>query len=199
MEDTQIKTVQMAELAREAGINHHTFLTRRTGRRFLPLLESIAQDLADWEAFVLDFDGVEIMDASFADEVFSTVALGRSRRIHRYGCIILHALEDASLENLDMALSSRTVREIGLRNCVFPVHNQGFGTKLIGKSEGHVQTSFEVLKQHTHLTARELAELLNLDIAAASTRLKVLFDLGLATRIEEREGQVKQFIYTWPL
>ena len=154
---------------------------------------------ADSDALVLDFEGIDIMDASFADEVFSTLALNRSRRINRYGCIILEALEDASLENLDMALSSRTVRETGLRNCVFPVHSQRFGAKLIGKSEGHVQSSFELLMQHWRLTARELAELLDLDIAAASTRLKVLFDLGLTTRTEEREGRIKQFTYTWPL
>jgi DNA-binding transcriptional ArsR family regulator len=199
MDEMQVKTVRMVELAHQAGLDQRTLLTRRTGRRFLPLLEALVQDRADSDALVLDFEGIDIMDASFADEVFSTLALNRSRRINRYGCIILEALEDASLENLDMALSSRTVRETGLRNCVFPVHSRHFGTKLIGKSEGHVQSSFKLLMQHRCLTARELAELLNLDIAAASTRLKVLFDLGLATRTEEREGQVKQFIYSWPL
>jgi hypothetical protein len=199
MDETQLKTAKMVELARQAGLDHRTLLTRRTGRRFLPVLEALMRDLADTNALLLDFDEVEIMDASFADEVFSTLAVNRSRRINRGGCVILEALESASLENLEMALSSRTVRETGLRNCVLPTHNRRYGTKLVGKSEGHVQTSFELLVQHRRMTARELADVLKLDIAAASTRLKVLFDLGLATRIEEREGQVKQFIYAWPL
>jgi DNA-binding transcriptional ArsR family regulator len=199
MDETQVKIALVAELAYRAGLDHCTLVTRPIGRRFLPILESLVQDLADSNAVILDFGEIDIMDASFADEVFSTLAVRRSRRIHRGRCIILEALEGASLENLDMALSSRTVRETGLRNCVFPVHSRQYGTKLAGKSEGHVQTSFELLTQHRQLTARTLADTLDLDIAAASTRLKVLFDLGLATRAEERDGQVKQFVYTWPL
>src|SRR5262245_60388155 len=110
MDEAQLNRVKMTELARQAGLDHHSLLTRHTGRRFLPVLEVLVQDLADSNALLLDFAEVEIMDASFADEVFSTLAVNRSRRIHRGGCVILESLEGASLENLDMALSSRTVR-----------------------------------------------------------------------------------------
>lgn len=199
MDEVQVKTIFVVELAKQAGLSPHTLVTRPIGRRFLPLLQSLVGDLADSDALVLDFINVEIMDASFADEVFSHLAVNRSRRAYRGGCLVLANMDSANLENLDMALSSRTVRETGLRNCVLPIHDKRYGTQLVGKSEAHVQASFELLVKQRHFTARELADSLNLDIAAASTRLKVLFDLGLATRIEERDGQVKQFIYRWPL
>ncbi|HMQ30025.1 MAG TPA: hypothetical protein PKD53_04820 [Chloroflexaceae bacterium] len=198
--ETQTTTIiRMTELARKAGIVPDSLVTRPVGRHFLPLLEAVLGNLSDSQACVLDCSDIQIMDASFADEVFGPLTVSRSRRQSRSGCLILDGLEGSNLDNLDMALSSRTVRESGLRNCVLPVRNVQQGTILVGKCEAHVQGTFELLTRHRQLTARELTDILELDIAAASTRLKVLFDLGLATRIEERDGQVKQFVYTWPL
>lgn len=199
MEAPNVKTVKMTKLAYEVSATSDSLVTRPVGRRFLPVLEAILRNLADSQACVLDCSDVRILDASFADEVFGVLTVSRSRRQQRGGCVILDRLEDANLDNLDMALASRTVRETGLRNCVMPVRTARDGVRLVGKCEAHVQRTFKLLIEHRQLTARELADALTLDIAAASTRLKVLFDLGLATRIEERDGQVKQFVYTWPL
>lgn len=199
METSNVTAFKMTELAREVSGNPDSLVTRPVGRRFLPILEAILTNLPDSQACVLDCVDVRILDASFADEVFGVLAVSRSRRQRQGGCVILDKLEDANLDNLEMALASRTVRETGLRNCVMPTRTAREGIRLVGKCEAHVQHTFALLVKHRQLTARELAEILALDIAAASTRLKVLFDLGLATRLEERDGQVKQFIYTWPL
>lgn len=199
METSNVTAFKMTELARKVSGTPDSLVTRPVGRRFLPILEAILTNLPDSQACVLDCVDVRILDASFADEVFGVLAVSRSRRQRRGGCVILDKLEDANLDNLEMALASRTVRETGLRNCVMPTRTAQEGIRLVGKCEAHVQHTFVLLVEHRQLTARELAEVLALDIAAASTRLKVLFDLGLATRLEERDGQVKQFVYTWPL
>jgi DNA-binding transcriptional ArsR family regulator len=199
MEASNMISIRMTELAREVSRTPDSLVTRPVGRRFLPLLEAILTDLLDSQACVLECGEVRIMDASFADEVFGVLTVSRSRRQRRGGCVILDGLEDANLDNLEMALASRTVRETGLRNCVMPVRTTRHDIRLAGKCEAHVQRTFELLAEHRQLTARELADVLALDIAAASTRLKVLFDLGLATRVEERDGQIKQFVYSWPL
>ncbi|GAB4193665.1 MAG: hypothetical protein OHK0022_08780 [Roseiflexaceae bacterium] len=199
METSTVKRTSLTELAQKAGITTYSLVTRPVGRQFLPILETLLAGLPDSQACVLEYSDVHMMDASFADEVFGALAVTRARRQSRGGCLILDGLESSNLDNLDMALKSRTVRETGLRNCVLPVRNSQREVVLAGKFEAHVQQSFELLVRHRQLTARELADILTLDIAAASTRLKVLFDLGLATRIEERDGQVKQFVYIWPL
>ena len=199
METSTVTHTGMTELAQRAGISSHSLVTRPVGRQFLPVLEALLSSLSDSQACVLEYSDLQIMDASFADEVFGALAVSHARRQRRGECLILDGVTSSNFDNLEMALMSRTVREAGLRNCVLPVRDTQREIALAGKSEAHVHQTFQLLVQQKQLTARELADILTLDIAAASTRLKVLFDLGLATRIEERDGQVKQFVYMWPL
>lgn len=138
------------------------------------------------------------MDASFADEAFGSLAVTRPRP-RNLGCLLLRSLDPSSRDNLELALQSRPTRDRGIRNCVLPVIGQADDLRLVGKTEDSVAETFQFLRQHRLLTARELASVLAIDIAAASTRLKVLFDLGLACRVEDRDAQGKLFRYGFPL
>jgi hypothetical protein len=97
-----------------------------------------------------------------------------------------------------MALETRPDREPPeqerLRNAVLVIQEQG-KLRLIGKFEEHVRESFELLSNRQQLSARDLAELRELSLSAASTRLKTLADLGLAVRVELRDEQGKQYMY----
>lgn len=186
-------------LAVQAKIDTPALVTREYGRRFRPLLEDIIKHMADDMIVVLDFVGIELMDASFADEVFGTIAAARARRKMLGGRLVLRSLDETSLENLHLALLSRPQIESGLRNCAALVMKSSERLELVGKVEGHVAQTFEMLQGRKQLTARELADELKLDIGAASTRLKVLHDLGLAVRIELRDEQGKLFSYQLPV
>ena len=192
-------TLQVAQISKEMGLLNDLLVTRPTGRHFQSLVKEVLEK-PTLQTVILDFAGIRLMDASFADEVFGNIASERSRREATYTtALFLRSLEEASLENLDMALSSRTRREKNLRNSVIP-HIQPDNTiKLLGKWEKHVEETFTLLVQKIQLTTHELVDLLKIDIGAASTRLKVLYDLGLASRSETRNTDDKQYIYCLPL
>jgi predicted transcriptional regulator len=80
-------------------------------------------------------------------------------------------------------------------------HNNNINLMTLPKSnqkkkttEEHVRQTFDLLNRHEELNTRQVADILNLPITAASIRLKGLADLGLALRTEIRDNQGKQFI-----
>ena len=196
-----MRIVMLNRMAQDAGIAAGILATRLNGQRFFPLFADMLRQLPPDQGLLVDGTGVAILDASFADEVFGGVASGRAHADWKGRCFALCGLSDDNVKNIQFALDSRAVHSSGLRNCVLPVVN-GTDHKpaalLIGKVEGHVRESFAtLLRQHT-LTARTLADSIGLDIHAASTRLKVLHDLGLATRAEMRDGHGREYVYGWP-
>lgn len=190
--------LSLTDIAREITPIPSLLATRLAGKRFWELLQVRLQESVADAVIVLSFAGVDVMDASFADEVFGTLAARRARKDISFGPVILIAANETCIENLKMALGTRADRESPererLRNCVLPMLKDE-KMVLIGKFEDHVSQSFELLSKHHTLTARDLADVLKLNLNAASTRLKTLADLGLARRIEIRDAQGKQFVY----
>lgn len=184
------------ELAKRAGFDSYNLVTRTRGEQFLPILLSVLADYPD-ELVKLDFSDVSLMTASFADAVFGALASQRASRQAPNTCLILEAV-DVHLEEIAFALISRPEREKKLRNCIVPVRLHSGEITLVGKAEGHVTQTFAALRTHKQLTARTLADNFGLEIGAASTRLKVLYDLGLAQREEIRDTIGKQYTYVWP-
>jgi len=191
--------LRLADIAREITSFPSLLATRLAGKRFWEQLQTRLREPDTDAVTVLSFAGVEVMDASFADEVFGTLAAQRARKDVTFGAIILVDANETCIENLKMALETRADRESPererLRNCVLPIFIKDDEIALIGKFEDHVLQSFELLSKHKTLTARDLADVLKLNLNAASTRLKTLADLGLARRIEIRDTQGKQFVY----
>ncbi len=186
-------------LAETAGIAPgEVLVTRAYGRRFLEALDAVLHEMPAETVILLDFQGVKIMDASFVDQVFSTLAVRYAKRVGLRHYLMLRTLSPHLLENLDITLSSRPQREPGLHNCVLPFVDPEGRVELVGKAEGHVRETFELLRARRRLGARDVADAFGLEIHAASVRLKVLYDLHLAARTEEPELHVKQFIYLWP-
>jgi hypothetical protein len=193
-----VTVLSLTGIAREITPIPSLLATRLAGKRFWEQLQvRLREPIAD-AVIVLSFAGVDVMDASFADEVFGTLAARRARKDISFGPVILIDANETCIENLKMALETRADRESPeqerLRNCVLPMLKDE-EMVLIGKFEDHVSQSFEQLSKHGTLTARDLADILKLNLNAASTRLKTLADLGLAHRVEIRDAQGKQFIY----
>jgi predicted transcriptional regulator len=197
-ERVTVLILHLAAIAREITSFPSLLATRLVGKRFWDQLQSRLCEPDTDALFVLSFAGVEVMDASFADEVFGTLAARRARKDVSFGPVMLVDANETCIENLKMALETRADRESPeldrLRNCVLPMLKDEQMT-LIGKFEDHVLQSFELLSKHKTLTARDLGDVLKLNLNAASTRLKTLVDLGLALRTEIRDAQGKQFVY----
>ncbi|MCL4733117.1 hypothetical protein KJZ71_04955 [Patescibacteria group bacterium] len=185
----------IAQITQTIGMEDDFLVSRLTGKNFAAKLQEILQNFPEEVVALLDFSAVDLMDGSFADEVFGTIAAARGRRQLFIAPFILVSLNAMSLDNLEQALLSRPVREESLRNCVVPVKSEDGEISLVGKFEEHVQQTFTLLNSSGELTTREVAKELDLGTAAASTRLKALYDLGLALRLEVRDDQGKSFVY----
>lgn len=188
--------------AKIGGVNPTILATRPVGEQFFGLLKPRLAEFPEG-VILVDFAGVEIMDGSFLDEVFGTLAAHHTQHVPPNRCLLLRELSETGIDNLQMVLRSRPEREerktgVKIHNCVLPVLISTGQIELIGPVQGHVQETVELLRAHQELTARQLAAMLNLDIHAASTRLKVPYDLGLALREEEAEPHGKQYQYRWP-
>lgn len=194
--------------------------TREQGKSVVLVLQEMLRAGGGNRVIAISFEGIDFMEASFADEVFVSLAVARVRKelTERAALFFLTHLNDVHLENLAMALDTRPDREElakqsqlqgqeqgrgqgrgreKLRNCVLPIQLEASAKlQLLGKMEEHVRQTFDLLNRHGELNTRQVADTLNLPINAASTRLKVLADLGLALRTEIRDSQGKQFIYS---
>lgn len=198
-----MRELSVTALAAQIAGDHPTILaTRPVGEQFFGLLKPRLAEMPEG-VMVVDFAGVEIMDGSFLDEVFGTLAAHHTQHVPPNRCLLLRGLSETGMDNLQMVLRSRPEREerktgIKIHNCALPALLPTGQIELIGPVQGHIQETVELLRAHQTLTARQLADLLDLDIHAASTRLKVPFDLGLALREEEAEPHGKQYRYRWP-
>ena len=200
--DPSRKIANARALAQQLGREGDVLTSRHFGSDFLVALKALLSSTPLSSILVLSFDGVEFMDGSFPDEVFATLSAARSRREIEASPMVLVDVNESCLDSLQYALQSRPEREknLGLRNCALPLQeNEGDRTSLtlVGKWEDHVEQTFEILRTEVTLNARQLADTMKLSIPAASTRLKVLYDLGLALRSEMRDAQGKQFVYHW--
>ena len=193
-----METLHLSELVRNITPITSILATRFTGKRFWELFEARLSDFNMDDIVFVSFAGVDIMDVSFADEVFARIATMRARKEFSYCYLILSDLNETCEDDLQAALTTRIDREPSdqpnLRNCVLMVQTDD-QLKLVGKYENHVRESFSLLMRAKELTARDLAQSLNISLNAASTRLKSIADLGLAHRVEMRDEQGKQYIY----
>jgi hypothetical protein len=182
--------VQMIALATDLS---NTFTGRSAGIRFG---QDLRASLKHLETAVIDFAGVSLMDATFATEAFAGLAADRSRREFIGGALLLTHLNTTSFDNLDMALNAYAARAWRLRNCCILVQ-QGPGLTLAGKYEDTVLDTLKMLTSLLELRTSDVMRERSIHPNAASTRLKTLHDLGLATRHEERDEQGRQFVYRW--
>ena len=189
------KVVNIGSLTDSIGIEGDYLTSRPDGRLFYTHLVDHLGGPSSQFVYYLDFSKVDLMDSSFADEVFGSVVSARSRGHLELAAFVLVSINEISLDNLEQSLLSRPARETGLRNSVVACQASDGQISLIGKYEDHVGQTFALLNKGITLTTRDVADELDLGITAASTRLKVLFNLGLALRIEQRDGQGKQFVY----
>lgn len=185
------------DIAEKAGlISPKWLISREFGLQFLPKLEQELDKLSINDVLYLNMLDISLLEWSFADEVFGTlsVKLGNGDFPSKY--LVLENLSEVSKENLDIALRTRPEREgKQIRNLGLPVRQNG-EIVFVGKMEEHLKPVWAYILSHSQVTAREIAEHLELEVNIASTKLKTLFDIRLLKRLEYRSEVGKQYIYT---
>jgi hypothetical protein len=171
---------------------------RPGGRRVQEALDTSLRKLPPGGVLLLDFEGVEMMDYSFADEAFGTLYSRMAAKEYPDRHLVIAAkqgeLGEALLENIEVALSRRDVAALvvshgdqaeieALLARAAQSERAPAAWRIIGTLPQHlIDTLGEVMNKGC-VTVRELATALNLDSATAcNNRIARLYQMHLVRR-----------------
>lgn len=170
---------------------------RPQGRRVQEALDARLRELPPGGVLVIDFDGVEMMDYSFADEALGTIYSRMAAKEYTDRHLVLEVrgdeLGEALLENLEVALNRREVAALVLSHSVkgnatkiatFPGRGEkGSPWRVVGTLPGHLVDTLKAVMDQGQITVRELSTALGLDSATAcNNRIARLYQLHLVRR-----------------
>lgn len=184
-----MQNYNMAELSAELGSQPGFFLTRENGERAYSLLRTRLEQIPDRQGLLLIFPPEQLVDASFADETI--VRLGEELTDNQLGdrVLLLLGLTEDSIKNIEAVIGFRRLK-LG-----FLVVERNDRWRCIGQLDPSLLEVLKLLAERDHLTAPELAEMLNLAINTASNRLKRLYDRRLVRREYEVSAKGLQYFY----
>lgn len=183
------RTIEIKRLVNTDGqeANVHLF-ERRLGLDLLQKVEQLAAELEPPVVFYLDFSDVSSIDFSCADEFLGKLI---SRSISdEYGrhYFVLQQLNENHQENIQVALDRRKVA------CLHR-HSQSTWS-LLGHTKTYLVETLNIVMERGQITARELGDLLNLELTTSSTRLFHLFKAHLVYRKQDIvDGGGHEYIY----
>lgn len=141
----------------------------------------------------LDFSGIETADGSFLDELLITelkkIDQGKADRKFMY----MSNLSDVTLFNADLVFSKK--RSSNEKYYMLVDLSGGRWRLLCEGLEASLKETFTFLMAKKQITSNDVAKKFKLSIAAASVRLKGLYNLRLVYRTEETTSTGKEFVY----
>jgi hypothetical protein len=161
------------------------------GREMRGEIEHELDQTAPGGTFIIDLKGIEVMDFSFATELFGRL-YGTLSTGHPGRAVLLTGMSDFVRINLGAALDP-----LGL----FALSYKSARTwELLGKAADTDKETLQALYRLKEATAPRLAETLNIKLTTCNQRLKKLGDAGaiVRTKVSAPSGG-DQYIYRWPL
>jgi hypothetical protein len=164
---------------------------RPQGRRVQESLDAQLRDLPPGGVLVLDFDNVEMMDYSFADEALGTLysRLAAKEYPDRYLVLVTDESEitGALLENVEVALNQREVAALVVPREVFSGapkdKDKKIEWRIIGQLPEHLIETLSAVIDKQEVTVRDLVDALGLDsVTACNNRIARLHQLRLVRR-----------------
>lgn len=173
------QTYDLGEFLKQVKIESSDLLTRDFGRRAFKYFDSQLKQTAEGGTLVLDSQDIKLIDSSFFDEailnLFSDLLEGKLG--NRF--LFLDNASEDTLVNIEGAVARRKFRS------AFPVRDRAGIWHFAGALEPNLQETVTTLYQKKELTARDLANRLDIEINNASNRLRRLFELHLSKRVQE--------------
>jgi hypothetical protein len=186
-----MKSFDMARLFNVLHVPGPDLLLREDGAKVFPILEEALAVVPEGSALVLEFAKIRIMDTSFAGSTVIKLLAGLVDGQYGDRFLILDSLKPPTIENLEGALARRK-QKIGAL-----VRGEK-GVEVIGHLEPNLSEAWALALQVGTLTARDLADKLNLEISTASMRLHKLYKARLLARHEEIIASGRQHVYALP-
>lgn len=161
-----------------------------TRERARPIRELLAQQLESLPVggvLVIDAEGVEVFDYSFAAELFGKTLLAIP--IEQPGrFLVVENLSEYARENLE-----QTLQNLGIAM----IERRGSQAYLLGKAPTSDAQTFEAIAEASEpVTAADLGERFGININAVNERLNKLISMGLVRREQGTSSAGrKQFLY----
>lgn len=167
---------------------------RPSGLQVQQALDAALRELPPGSVLVLDFQGVEMMDYSFADEAFGSLYARMAAREYPDRYMVLAMGDDevsrALLENIEVALQQRDVAALVVPRDAIEASGQAMPSRresdqweVIGVLPEHLLDTLRAVMEKEQVTVRDLAEALHLDSATAcNNRVAKLHQLRLVRR-----------------
>ncbi|MDV2502851.1 MAG: hypothetical protein RX318_02710 [bacterium] len=179
--------IDLGKVCQENGASNH-LVTRPTGRAVREAVEERLRSLGPRTLVTLDFSGVGIVDYSCADEVVAKLITRLQGQEYGEKFLRLKGLNPTQRENVEVALERK-------RLCI-PAVSDGGALEVIGVLQPYLVETLRGLHDHGSLTARYLADLEDIELTTASTRLATAYKLRLMARREVHlEEGGRQFVY----
>ena len=158
-------------------------------RRVQESLDAQLRDLPPGGVLILDFDNVEMMDYSFADEALGTLYSRLSAKEYpdRYLVLLTDESEitQALLENVEVALNQREVAALVVPRSAFDTlrGDKKVEWRIIGQLPDHLIETLSAVIDKEEVTVRDLVDALGLDsVTACNNRIARLHQLRLVRR-----------------
>ncbi len=176
----------------QLGADRARLWGRDRGREVRAEIEGLLDSLGPGEALAVDLRSVEVMDFSFANEVFGKL-YGRIGSEYPGRVLLLTGLADEFVkENLAAALAAL--------NFMALAYTSPRKWELLGKFADTDRETLEALQRRKEATAPQLADALGIQLTAVNQRLKKLSDAGLIARMRvSAPSGGGQYVYRWPV
>ena len=148
------------------------FSTRERGAKVRADIAEALREIDQDEPLLLDFEGVQLISFSFADEVVGRFVQDRAAgELGERAIVVLNASDEIV----------HPVRSSMERRKLIVAHATSRGVELVGAAE-HVQATFEAAQRKGEFRTPELAAELGISIPALNNRLKPLLAAGVLAR-----------------
>lgn len=177
---------------------------RPLGRQVQETIDRALRDLPPGGVLAIDFDGVEMMDYSFADEALGTIYSRLSSKEYPDRYMVLLVREDpvnqALLENVEVALAQRDAAALAVpsdelsqlakvlqerfENSEEPREGETrVAWRVVGKLPEHLIQTLDAVMEKGQATVRDVVDALQLDsVTACNNRIARLHQLRLVRR-----------------
>ena len=163
-------------------------VTRETGKRIREAIEGMLGKEPDGTIVALDFDGIGIIDYSCADEIMAKLITRLNAGEYGDKYLVLKVSNPTQKENIEVALERKKLAVLSF--------NEDNSYQVLGILNTYLKDTLTHILEKGKVSARELADLMSLEINTSSTRLLNLYKLHLVRRTEELlEERGRQFIY----
>ncbi len=152
-------------------------VTRSSGEVLRQRVEKDIVNEGDRDIIALDFSGIGVIDYSCADEIVSKLI---SRLLSgEYGdkYILLTGLRENQKENIEVALERKGLAVIA---------EMGNGRRvLLGSLNNYLKETLNLILKRETITAKEVSEILKIELNTSGTRLLNLHKKRLVKRTDE--------------